>query len=96
MQKQEEQLKQKLKKLEYEHEKAIKAIQVFIEREQEMRDADSHKEHRILELETELRKRRNGRALVSLKDLDVNKADDPAVDSNNQVHIAIIFFYLIC
>nr|XP_012226456.1 PREDICTED: centrosomin isoform X2 [Linepithema humile] len=82
MQKQEEHLKQKLKKLECEHEKAMKAIQGFIEREQEMRDADSHKEHRILELETELRKRRNGH--VSLKDLGVNKADDPAINSDNQ------------
>ncbi|XP_020277823.1 centrosomin isoform X3 [Pseudomyrmex gracilis] len=81
-QKQVEDTEQKLKKLEGEHEKAVKTIQAFVEREHQMRDANSHKERKILELETELRKRRNSHDLVSLRDLGVK--NDAENDSCKQ------------
>jgi len=87
-QKQAENAEQKLKKMEGEHQKAIKAIQGFMEREKQMRDTDSHKEQQIIELEAELRKRRNS-GPVSLKDLGIKNADDFENDSCNQVNIAI-------
>ncbi|XP_029157354.1 centrosomin isoform X2 [Nylanderia fulva] len=67
---------QKLKKIEVEYEKAIRAIQGFVEREKQMQDIYSRKEQRTLELETELRKRRNSHDLVSLKDLGVKNEND--------------------
>lgn len=85
-QKQVDQAEQKLKTLEEEHKTAVKTIQAFMERERQMRDADSHKERKILELETELRKRRNSQDLVSLKDLGVKNVEN---DSCKQVNIAI-------
>jgi len=89
-QKQAENAEQKLKKMESEHQKAIRAIQGFMEREQQMRDTDSHKEQQqIVELETELRKRKNSHGPVSLKDLGVKNADDFENDSCKQVNIAI-------
>ncbi|XP_070158297.1 centrosomin isoform X4 [Polyergus mexicanus] len=75
-QKQIENLEQKLKKLEGEYEKAIRAIQGFVEREQHLQDIYSRKEQRILELETELRKGRNSYDLVSSKDLGVKNTDN--------------------
>lgn len=84
-QKQAETSEQKLKKIEGEHYKAIRAIQGFMEREQQMRDTDSHKERQIVE--TELRKRRNSHGSVSLKDLGVKNADDVENDSCKQVNI---------
>lgn len=94
-QKQVEDTEQKLKKLEGEHEKAVKAIQAFVEREHQMRDANSHKERKILELETELRKRRNSHDLVSLRDLGVKNAEN---DSCKQVNIykLRLIFDLVC
>ncbi|XP_018373494.1 PREDICTED: centrosomin isoform X2 [Trachymyrmex cornetzi] len=83
-QKQAENAEQKLKKMEGEHQKAIKAIQGFMEREQQMRDTDSHKERQIVELEAELRKRRNSHGPVSLKDLGIKNADDFENDSCKQ------------
>ncbi|XP_018351715.1 PREDICTED: centrosomin isoform X2 [Trachymyrmex septentrionalis] len=83
-QKQAENAEQKLKKMEGEHQKAIKAIQGFMEREQQMRDTDSHKERQIIELEAELHKRRNSHGLVSLKDLGIKNADDFENDSCKQ------------
>lgn len=87
-QKQAENSEQKLKKMEIEHHKAIKAIQGFMKREQQMRDTDP-KERQSVELETELRKRRNSHGPVSLKDLGVKNADDIENDSCKQVNIAI-------
>jgi len=87
-QKQAENSEQKLKKMEIEHHKAIRAIQGFMEREQQMRDTDP-KERQSVELETELRKRRNSHGPVSLKDLGVKNADDIENDSCKQVNIAI-------
>lgn len=86
-QKQAENSEQKLKKLEVEHQRAVKAIQGFMEHEKEMRDIDSHKERQIMELEMELRKRRNSHGLVSLKDLGVKNADEVENDSCKQVNI---------
>ncbi|XP_018301721.1 centrosomin isoform X4 [Mycetomoellerius zeteki] len=83
-QKQVENAEQKLKKMEGEHQKAIKAIQGFMEREQQMRDTDSHKERQIVELEAELHKRRNSHTPVSLKDLGIKNADDFENDSCKQ------------
>lgn len=87
-QKQVEISEQKLKKLEGEYAKAIRAIQGFVEREQQIQDIYSHKEQKILELETELRKRRNSYDLVSLKDLGVKNASNSENDSSEQVNIA--------
>ncbi|XP_011861799.1 PREDICTED: centrosomin isoform X2 [Vollenhovia emeryi] len=84
VQKQAESSEQKLKKMEVEHHKAIRAIQGFMEREQQMRDAESHKERQVVEPEMELRKRRNSHGLVSLKDLGVKNADDIENDSCKQ------------
>lgn len=92
-QKQAENSEQKLKKIEGEHYKAIRAIQGFMEREQQMRDTDSQKERQIVELETELRKRRNSHGSVSLKDLGVKNADDVENDSCKQVNIAILILF---
>lgn len=87
-QKQVENSEQKLKKIEGEHQKAIRAIQGFMEREQQLRDTDSHTERQNVELETELCKGRNN-SPVSLKDLGVKNADDFENDSCKQVNIAI-------
>ncbi|XP_050453761.1 CDK5 regulatory subunit-associated protein 2 isoform X4 [Cataglyphis hispanica] len=80
-QKQVENSEQKLKKLEGEYDKAIRAIQGFVEREQHLQDIYSRKEQRILELEKEMRKGRNSNDLVSLKDLGIknieNSQNDP-------------------
>jgi len=94
VQKQTESTEQKLKKMEGEHEKAVRAIQGFIEREQQMRDMDFCKDQKIQELEAELRKRRNAHIPVSLKDLGVKNADDRENESCKQVTIAICDFYL--
>ncbi|XP_077255106.1 phosphodiesterase 4D interacting protein centrosomin isoform X4 [Temnothorax americanus] len=75
-QKQAENSEQKLKKLEVEYKKAIRAIQGFMEREKHRRDTDSHQERQIVELDSELRKRRNSHSPVSLKDLSVKNVDD--------------------
>lgn len=90
-QKQMEISEQKLKKLEGEYEKAIRAIQGFVEREQQIQDIYARKEQRILELETELRKRRNSHDPVSLKDLDIKNASNSENDSSKQVNIANYF-----
>lgn len=84
-QKQTESTEQKLKKIEGEHEKAVRAIQGFIEREQQMRDIDLSKDKKILELEAELRKRKSGNTPVSLKDLGVKNTDDRENESCKQV-----------
>lgn len=96
-QKHAENTEQRLKKMEGEHEKAIRAIQGFMEREQQMRDTNTRKERRILELDMELRKfkdsddtkvRKDEHDLVLLKDLGVRHV---AGNENKQVNIAIYF-----
>lgn len=100
-QKHAENTEQLMKKIEGDHKKAIKAIQGFMEREEQMRDTNARKERRILELEIELRKlldsddtkvRRNEHDLL-LKDLDVRNVDSNENNSCKQVNIAI---YLVC
>ncbi|XP_072761406.1 uncharacterized protein Cnn isoform X3 [Anoplolepis gracilipes] len=83
-QKQIENSEQKLKKVEGEQEKALKAIQGFVQREQQIQDIYSRKEQQILELETELRKRKNNHDLVSLKDLGIKNVDNSENDSCEQ------------
>ncbi|XP_024871889.1 centrosomin isoform X1 [Temnothorax curvispinosus] len=83
-QKQAENSEQKLKKLEVEYKKAIRAIQGFMEREKHRRDTDSHQERQIMELDSELRKRRNSHSPVSLKDLSVKNVDDIENESCKQ------------
>lgn len=75
-QKQAEAAEEKLKRMEGEYEKAVRVIQGFIEREKQMRDVEFCKDRKILELEEELRKRRNDPGPVSLKDLGVKNAND--------------------
>lgn len=98
-QKHAENTEQRLKKMEGEHEKAIRAIQGFMEREQQMRDTNTRKERRILELDMELRKfrdsddtkvRKDEHDLVLLKDLGVRHV---AGNENKQVNIAIYFLF---
>ncbi|XP_018397597.1 PREDICTED: centrosomin isoform X2 [Cyphomyrmex costatus] len=83
-QKQAENAEQKLKMMEGKYQKAIKTIRSFMEREQQMQITESHKERQIVELETELRKRRNDHGPVSLKDLGIKNADDFENDSSKQ------------
>lgn len=98
-QKHAENTEQRLKKMEGEHEKAIRAIQGFMEREQQMRNTNTRKEQRILELDMELRKfrdsddtkvRKDEHDLVLLKDLGVRHV---AGNENKQVNIAIYFLF---
>lgn len=98
-QKHAENTEQRLKKMESEHEKAIRAIQGFMEREQQMRDTNTRKERRILELDMELHKfrdsddtkvRKDEHDLVLLKDLGVRHV---AGNENKQVNIAIYFLF---
>lgn len=98
-QKHAENTEQRLKKMEGEHEKAIRAIQGFMEREQQMRETNTRKERRILELDMELRKfrdsddtkvRKDEHDLVLLKDLGVRHV---AGNENKQVNIAIYFLF---
>lgn len=84
-QKQTESTEQKLRKMEGEHEKAVRVIQGFLEREQQMRDVECYKDQKILELEAELRKQRS--SPVSLRDLGVKNADDRENESCKQVYL---------
>lgn len=84
---------ERLKKMESEHEKAVRAIQGFIEREQQMRDVDFCKDQKILNLEMELRKWRSSHAPVSLRDLGVRNANDHENEFCKQVTIVIYDFY---
>ncbi|XP_032674103.1 centrosomin isoform X3 [Odontomachus brunneus] len=92
-QKHAENTEQRLKKIESDHKKAIKAIQGFMEREEQMRDWNVRKERRIQELEMELRKllgsddtkvRRDEHDLVLLKDLGVINVDGNENNSYKQ------------
>ncbi|XP_076278704.1 phosphodiesterase 4D interacting protein centrosomin isoform X2 [Lasioglossum baleicum] len=60
MQKQAENADYKLKKLETDHEKAIKTIQGFMERQQQLEQSKLMKEQKIMELEIELNRLQEG------------------------------------
>lgn len=60
MQKHAETVDYKLKKLESDHEKAIKTIQGFMERQQQLENSKVIKEQKIIELEMELNRLKEG------------------------------------
>lgn len=84
--------------MEGEHEKAVKAIQGFLEREQKMRNSISRKERKILELGAELNKsqdcdnmamKKHAHGLASLKNLDAKNVENIENDLFKQVNITI-------
>ncbi|CAK9833757.1 CDK5 regulatory subunit-associated protein 2 [Anthophora retusa] len=83
----------KLKKLEGEHEKAIKTIQGFMERQQQLENTKLRKEQKIMELEIELNRLREcesakaGRDVHNQyvrRDFSTDMTDDPERDPSNQ------------
>nr|XP_012143776.1 PREDICTED: centrosomin isoform X3 [Megachile rotundata] len=93
MQKHIETTDHKLKKLEGEHEKAIKTIQGFMERQQQLETVKLRKEQKIMELEIELNRLRESESLKSSRDahnqfirreFSSDVADDPERDPSNQ------------
>ncbi|XP_071875855.1 phosphodiesterase 4D interacting protein centrosomin isoform X2 [Bombus fervidus] len=83
----------KLKKLEGEHEKAIKTIQGFMERQQQLENTKLRKEQKIMELEIELNRlreyenakaARDGHDQFVLRDFSTDMTDDPERDASNQ------------
>ena len=98
MQKQIEVTSHKLKKLEGEHEKALKTIQGFMERQQQLETMKMRKDQRIMELEIELNRlreheslkaAREGPSQLTRRDFSSNMTDDPERDASNQVEIMI-------
>ena len=101
MQKHAETMSHKLKKLESEHEKALKTIQGFMERQQQLETVKMRKDQKIMELEIELSRLREhesmrgttrdgGQSQLARRDFSSNMTDDPERDaSNNQVEIMI-------
>lgn len=98
---------QNFKKMEGEHQKAVKMIQGFMERQQQMEDKIARKERKIAELEvalnvrsssghdnnTKATRRRDGSAR---KDYNVEITENPERDdSNHQVDITIYGLYSI-
>lgn len=92
-QKQAETMSYKLKKLEGEHEKAIKTIQGFMERQQQLENTKLRKEQKIMELEIELNRlreyenakaARDGHDQFVLRDFSTDMTDDPERDASNQ------------
>ncbi|XP_017882781.1 centrosomin isoform X2 [Ceratina calcarata] len=93
MQKHAETTDYKLKKLEGEHEKAIKTIQGFMERQQQLESTKLRKEQKIMELEIELNRLRECESMKSgrdghnqfvRRDFSTDMTDDPERDPNNQ------------
>ncbi|XP_076754592.1 phosphodiesterase 4D interacting protein centrosomin isoform X2 [Xylocopa sonorina] len=93
MQKHVETTDYKLKKLEGEHEKAIKTIQGFMERQQQLENAKKRKEQKIMELEIELNRlrecenvktARDGHNQFVRRDFSADVTDDPERDPSNQ------------
>ncbi|KAK2581531.1 hypothetical protein KPH14_005187 [Odynerus spinipes] len=92
VQKQVELTEQKFKKMEGEHQKAVKMIQGFMERQQQMEDKNLRKERKIVELEAELNrlrgyedpKTRRRDAASSRKDFNVEMTENPERDNSNQ------------
>lgn len=94
VQKQVELTDQKFKKMEGEHQKAVKMIQGFMERQQQMEDKNSRKERKIAELETELNrlrgcediKARRRDVASSRKDYNAETTENPERDDSSQNH----------
>lgn len=93
MQKQAELADHKLKKLEGDHEKAIKTIQGFMERQQQLESAKLRKEQKIIELEMDLNRLRGSENLKTERNaldtfvrrgISLNVTDDPERDHGNQ------------
>ncbi|XP_017766897.1 PREDICTED: centrosomin isoform X1 [Eufriesea mexicana] len=93
MQKHAETMDYKLKKLEGEHEKAIKTIQGFMERQQQLESTKLRKEQKIMELEIELNRlreyenmkvARDGHNQFVRRDFSTDMTDDPERDPSNQ------------
>ncbi|XP_076687400.1 phosphodiesterase 4D interacting protein centrosomin isoform X2 [Andrena cerasifolii] len=83
----------KMKKLEGEHEKAIKTIQGFMERQQQLENTKLRKEQKIMELEIELNRLREGENQKGTRDghdhfvrsdFRTDMTDDPERDPSNQ------------
>lgn len=98
MQKHVETTDYKLKKLEGEHEKAIKTIQGFMERQQQLENTKLRKEQKIMELEIELNRLRECESLKASRDghnqfvrrdFSTDMTDDPERDPSTQVDIMI-------
>ena len=85
---------QKLKKLESDHEKALKMIQGFMERQQHLEDKQLKKDRRIIDLEleiTRLRGSENSKCKNSSslrRNLSNEMTDNPERDNNNQVNMS--------
>ncbi|XP_076239387.1 phosphodiesterase 4D interacting protein centrosomin isoform X2 [Calliopsis andreniformis] len=93
MQKHAETTDYKLRKLEGEHEKAIKTIQGFMERQQQLENTNLRKEQKIMELEIELHRLRecenlktvrDGHNQLPRRDYSTDMTDDPERDPSNQ------------
>nr|XP_034190787.1 centrosomin isoform X2 [Osmia lignaria] len=93
MQKHVETTDYRLKKLEGEHEKAIKTIQGFMERQQQLENVKLRKEQKIMELEIELNRLRECENIQSSRDshnqfirrdFSTDMTDDPERDPSNQ------------
>lgn len=102
MQKHTETADHKLKKLEGDHEKAIKTIQGFMERQQQLENTNLRKEQKIMELEIELNRlrecdnlkaTRDGYNQYVRRDYSTDMTDDPERDPSNQVDIMIFGLY---
>ena len=87
---------QKMKKLEADHEKALKMIQGFIERQQQLENKQVKKDRKITDLELELSRLRESESLKCGKNihgfsvrrnLSHEMTDNPERDNNNQVNI---------
>lgn len=82
---------QRLKKLTDDHEKALKMIQYFVERQEKFEDELQKKERKIVELQVELSRPRSQETNKSNRrsnnpKREVNEAsDDPERDECNQV-----------
>lgn len=83
MQKHAETVDYKLKKLESDHEKAIKTIQGFMERQQQLENSKMIKEQKIIELELELSRLREG------ENSKIGRDRRDERNSSNQVDIMI-------
>lgn len=98
MQKHVETMDHKMRRLETEHEKALKTIQGFLEKQQQLESTTLRKEQKIMELEIELNRLREcenskvGRDRHNQyvrRDFSTDMTDDPERDPSNQVDIII-------
>ncbi|XP_043252265.1 centrosomin isoform X1 [Colletes gigas] len=84
MQKHVETTELKLKKLEYNHEKAVKVIQGFMEKQRKLENINLMKEQKIIELEFELSRLQECENLKAGRDFSTNITDNPERDPSNQ------------